>query len=166
MIFRGEHPFYSMTWWFSEVGTPLLFTMSWWFPDVGPPLYYGRTDSLSTLVLFVVVMRHCVTLQHFHYCIVRFSPIASRSNYFIAIGFSESRKGYFDTLYALDGGKAPRSERPKAKVLINKQVRQSAISVCLFQGFLAMVCLLPDWRFHICRVSPWPWHSSVNFLVV
>ena len=85
-------------------------------------------DPISTLVLFVVVMRHCVTLQHFHYCIVRFSPIASRSNYFIAIGFSESRKGYFDTLYALDGGKAPRSERPKAKVLIHKQVRQSAFS--------------------------------------
>ena len=93
----------------------------------GPP-YYGRTDPLSTIVLFVVVMRHCVTLQHFHYCIVRFSPIASRSNYFIAIGFSESRKGYFDTLYALDGGKAPRSERPKAKVFVDKQVRQSAFS--------------------------------------
>ena len=85
-------------------------------------------DPMSTLVLFVVVMRHCVTLQHFHYCIVRFSPIASWSNYFIAIGFSESRKGYFDTLYALDGGKAPRSERPKAKVLIHKQVRQSGFS--------------------------------------
>ena len=85
-------------------------------------------DPMSTLVLFVVVMRHCVTLQHFHYCIVRFSPIASWSNYFIAIGFSESRKGYFDTLYALDGGKAPRSERPKAKVFIHKQVRQSAFS--------------------------------------
>ena len=91
-----------------------LCLVAWWFEDG------FKTDPLSTLVLFVVVMRHCVTLQHFHYCIVRFSPIASRSNYFIATGFSESRKGYFDTLYALDGGKAPRSERPKAKVLIHK----------------------------------------------
>ena len=137
MIFRGRHPL--------SIYYELMISRG------GPP-YYGRTDPLSTLVLFVVVMRHCVTLQHFHYCIVRFSPIASRSNYFIAIGFSESRKGYFDTLYALDGGKAPRSERPKAKVLIHKQVRQSAISVCLFQGFLAMVCLLPDGRVSICRV--------------
>ena len=35
---------------------------------------------------------------------------------------------------------------------------------CLFQGFLAVVCLSPDGCASICGVPKWSWHPSMNSL--
>ena len=38
-------------------------------------------------------------------------------------------------------------------------VNESSLFVCLFQGFLAVVCLSPDRHVSICRVPKRSWHS-------
>ena len=40
----------------------------------------------------------------------------------------------------------------------------ATLFVCLFQGFLAVVCLSPDRCVSICGVPQWSWHPSMNSL--